>query len=282
MRTTGSRQIRSVVTHVANQHHGVGTAVLIAAGALVLTVLVRALYVGPLLGVLSWRARHAQKVEGRLQDMQGRMDTPDGRRETYAEVNRRRRHNSERDLDRFAVRVTRVLADIEYFLREPLGWREGTAVIWAGMRGAITVAAAQTLPDDTPQRSVLVLIAFADVAAMSLLIQGGSIGPLLRYIAPEHDDAAARELDVAERDRLFDVLRTSAETVVQPPGLDATVTPDNFNVSKRYRLEVIAAQRSALLDERDNGTFDANVLEHALATLDASQIDIDLRGAPVT
>jgi CPA1 family monovalent cation:H+ antiporter len=44
---------------------------------------------------------------------------------------------------------------------------------------------------------------------------------------------------------------------------------------------VIAAQRSALLDARDNGTFDADVLEAMLANLDASQIDIEMRGTPV-
>ncbi len=54
------------------------------------------------------------------------------------------------------------------------------------MRGAVTVAAAQTLADDTPQRAVLVLIAFA-VAAMSLLVQGGTIGPLLALIKPGVD-----------------------------------------------------------------------------------------------
>ena len=40
---------------------------------------------------------------------------------------------------------------------------------------------------------------------------------------------------------------------------------------------MIAAQRSALLDARDNGTFDADLLANALANLDASQIAIEMR-----
>ena len=40
-----------------------------------------------------------------------------------------------------------------------MGWREGVVFVWAGMRGAVTLAAAQTLPLDTPNRSLLVLIA---------------------------------------------------------------------------------------------------------------------------
>jgi hypothetical protein len=51
-------------------------------------------------------------------------------------------------------------------------------------------------------------------------------------------------------------------------------------VAKGHRLKVIAAQRSALLDARDNGTFDADVLANALVNLDASQIAIEMRGGP--
>ncbi|HEY2794316.1 MAG TPA: cation:proton antiporter, partial [Micromonosporaceae bacterium] len=45
-------QIKAIVTSVERDHAGVTAAVLVAAGALVLTVLVRAAYVAPLLGVL--------------------------------------------------------------------------------------------------------------------------------------------------------------------------------------------------------------------------------------
>ena len=38
------------------------------------------------------------------------------------------------------------------------------------------------------------------------------------------------------------------------------------------------SQREALLDARDNGLFDADVLADALANLDASEIAIELRG----
>ncbi len=43
---------------------------------------------------------------------------------------------------------------------------------------------------------------------------------------------------------------------------------------------MIAAQRAALLDARDFGTFDADGLATALANLDATEIAIDLRGRP--
>ena len=270
-------QLKSVVTSVEQDHAGVGTAVLIAAGAFVLTVLVRAAYVAPLLGILRSRTEHGVKMQTRVQGMQERMSTPEGKQEMFKEVNPRGRPASERDLDRFARRITLVLADIEYFRRAPLGWREGTAVVWAGMRGAVTVAAAQTLPEDTPQRSVLVLIAFA-VAAMSLLVQGGTIGPLLRRISPKVDQAAIDEQTDAERTRLMQLLRASAETIPEPPLPEGAPRREQFYVAKRHRLAVLTAQRSALLDARDNGTFDADVLADELANLDAAQFAIEMRG----
>ncbi|WP_378145435.1 cation:proton antiporter [Cnuibacter sp. UC19_7] len=268
-------QITSILADVEREHAGIGLAVLIAAGALLITLLVRAVYVGPLLAVLSWRSARLARMKDRVQGMQERITSPEGAKETFEEVNHRRRPRSERDLQRFVSRVTQVVADVEYFLRAPLGWREGTAVVWAGMRGAVTVAAAQTLPEGTPQRPVLVLIAFA-VAVLSLLVQGGTIGPLLKRIAPQTDKAAvARQAD-EERSRLFELMRTSGESIERPP-VDGERSAESFERAKQYQLDLIAAQRAALLDARDNGTFDADVLETALANLDASQIAIEMR-----
>ena len=174
--------------------------------------------------------------------------------------------------------VAAVVAGVVTGIRAPLGWREGTAVVWAGMRGAVTVAAAQTLPDDAPQRPLLVLIAYA-VAAASLLLQGGTIGPLLRRIAPPvPNDARAQEEE--QQRRLGELMRATAEAL--PPDVDphpaGERSPAAFDAARRRLLTVLAAPRSALLDARDAGTFDADVLEDALADLDASEIAIELRG----
>ena len=171
----------------------------------------------------------------------------------------------------------RALADIDYLLREPLGWHEGAAVVWAGMRGAVTVAAAQTLPDDTPQRSVLVLVAFT-VAAMSLLVQGGTIGPLLRLVRPPAAGPGTEEHASAERTQIMELLRAGTETIAEPVLPEDTPRMTRFEVARTYRMEVLAAQRSALLDARDHGTFDADMLADFLATIDADQIAIEMRG----
>ncbi|WP_343901848.1 cation:proton antiporter [Arthrobacter rhombi] len=271
-------QIRSIVQHVEQDHAGVGVAVLIAAGALVLTILVRAAYVVPLLGSLSRRAHRGAKLQGRLEGMHEKLSSPEEGQNAVAESTARsRRTLSERDRQRFTVRITRSLADIDYFLRAPLGWREGTAVVWAGMRGAVTVAAAQTLPEDTPMRSVLVLIAFA-VALMSLLLQGGTIGLLLRRIMPPSGDKSGEAQSQAEQERLLDLMRERAGAVQEPETGEGATRRELFEAAKRHQVAVIEAQRSTLLDARDEGTFDADVLEDALANLDAAQVAIEMRG----
>ena len=269
-------QIKQIVTNVEADHAGVLAAVLIAAGALLLVLLVRAAYVAPLLAILAAGSRRGAKMQDRLAGMKEKMATDEGKEESFSEVNRRSRPASERDINRFARRVTQALADIEYFQRQPLGWREGATVVWAGMRGAVTVAAAQSLPADTPQRSALVLIAFV-VAALSLLIQGGTIGPFLRLITPPAS-ATDEEQTIAQRKEILEFLRASAESIEAPATREPT--DEGFAADKKYRLAVLAAQRNALLDARDNGTFDADVLAYALANLDASQIAIELRGGP--
>jgi len=270
-------QISSIVANVERDHAGVWTAVLVAAGALVLTIVVRAGYVAPLLWVLSTLRNRNEKMQGRLLEMREKMSTPEGAEQMFGEMNGRRRRASDNQIERLGRRVVQTLADITYFRNAPLGWRDGTAVVWAGMRGAVTVAAAQTLPEDTPQRSVLVLIAFA-VAVMSLLVQGGTIGPLLRAVAPKVDQAAVDAQTTAERTRLMQLLKTSAEAV--PPGPPVERSIKGFISSKQHELAVIDAQRAALLEARDHGTFDADVLAYALQILDASQIALEMRGGP--
>jgi CPA1 family monovalent cation:H+ antiporter len=111
---------------------------------------------------------------------------------------------------------------------------------------------------------------------LSLLVQGGTIGPLLRRIAPPEDPEAAAQ-DDAERARIVDLLKESALSVPAPVAVAGDRSPETFAQARAHRLAVLDAQRAALLDARDHGTFDADLLEDALLNLDASQIAIELR-----
>ena len=176
-------------------------------------------------------------------------------------------------------RLRRISADIDYFTAVPLGWREGSVITWAGMRGAVTLAAAQTLPQTAPDRSLIIFIAFL-VAAGSLIIQGGTLPLLVRIVKPAGVD---REAAKRERHALGELLRDVAKEVreqraAEEATRDGSGTATERELSRRLRIEIIEAQRAALLAARDEGAFSSSVLTGALEALDAEQITMELRG----
>ena len=56
-----------------------------------------------------------------------------------------------------------------------------TVIGWAGMRGVVTLAAALSLPADIESRDLLLICAFA-VILVTVLLQGTTLGPLIRYL----------------------------------------------------------------------------------------------------
>jgi CPA1 family monovalent cation:H+ antiporter len=131
--------------------------------------------------------------------------------------------------------VRRYLADVEYLNREPLHAREGVLLTWAGMRGVVTVAAAQTLPLTTPHRPLLVAIAFT-VAAGSLLIQGGSLPFVVRWLGLAGRDTAPE----GERERLDDEMTRAGRAALDDPGLrqpDGTPYDANLLTMTRARID---------------------------------------------
>lgn len=181
----------------------------------------------------------------------------------------RRGIRSPADLQKFASRFGRMMGDIHYITEQKLGRKEGTLVVWAGMRGAVTVAAAQTLPLDTPHRALLVFIAFA-VATFSLLIQGGTVGALVKKLYADEDTGDDAEQSNQQRQKLgwaLDITERNTEIPADTSERDA-------------RILVIEAQRTAILDARDAGIFDPELLSTTLRTLDAKQIALEMRVDP--
>ena len=96
-------------------------------------------------------------------------------------------------------------SDIDYFENEPLGPREGSVIVWAAMRGAITLAAAQTISSDAPMRSFLLTIALF-IASGALVIQGLSLPWLIRLIKPK---MASADISEEEREELRQVMSSA-------------------------------------------------------------------------
>ncbi|MDR5700034.1 cation:proton antiporter [Agromyces aerolatus] len=282
-------------------HHGIGLALV----ALPAILLVRAAYVFPTLAIFAARTRRAAALRPKLTAAQQRLDDHDlaelaedvADREAERHQRSRRHVPSDARIARLRTRLRRKVADLDYFLAVPLGWREGTVIVWAGMRGAVTLAAAQTLPEDTPVRSLLVITAFF-VAAFSLIGQGGTLPWLVRVVKPAGVDHQAM---AGERAEIRQLLRTVAEDVLRrrrgaaDPASPAESAPVSDLVARvereasaparrpseeefrQLRLEIIAAQRDALLEARDDGIFSSEVLGRMLETLDADQISMELR-----
>src|SRR5699024_7478940 len=116
-----------------------------------------------------------------------------------------------------------------------------------------------TLPGDTPHRSLLVLIAFL-VATASLLLQGGTLRTVIRWVKPQTE---SHEALAGERR----ALRVLLAEVADGEG------------EETLQLEVIAAQREALLAARDGGRFSSAALRGALDVLDAAEVRLLLRWA---
>ena len=361
-----------IVEKVDASDLGVRRAVGVAVLAGAMTVVVRALVVAPMLKLLSHRtarwAVHWEENEEAIHQFQNRCaaivrgeaempQVPWDRR--FAQVQRKLRRDPShesiaRRARRISSRVRRRGADLDYFAADPLRSREGAVIVWAGMRGAITLAAAQTLPTTAPHRPFLLLVAML-VAAGSLTLQGLTLPALVRVSRPamagsadEEERAAVISLLVnAARDVVGDghdltgrsvheAVATSAEpvaevsrpapqaegtTVLQEPaaseakaelGTSSTCAQDGENLSptldqhallrregtdivlspaavarawtdptwrhdelapmRERALDMIRAQREALLDAGDEGLYSADSLEHALDRLDFQEI----------
>lgn len=170
-------------------------------------------------------------------------------------------------------RFTRYIADVDYWLRQPLGSKEVILLTWSGMRGVVTLAAAQTLPLWTPHRSLLILIAFF-VAAGSLILQGGSLPWTVKALGLAGQDATPADDWTRLQTELDHLASPGAPT--QPDAATGPADPSPAPAQPLGELAQLRARREALLELRSTGTYASRTLSTALAELDAEEIRIQL------
>ncbi|KIP52668.1 cation:proton antiporter [Leucobacter komagatae] len=288
-------ELSKIINDVQRDGAGVWTAVGLAAIGLVVVTLLRALYVAPLIASLGRSQKRGEQIKPTLERLQTKLDSA-GDEDFEMVRDGRSRTVPARRLSQLQGHVRRKSADIDYFTKKPLGWREGTVIAWAGMRGVVTLAAAQTLPAETPSRSLLILVAFL-VAGASLLLQGGTLPWVVRKVQPDSPDP---QEDAAERAELLELLIEVGKDRVGPAHVsDTTVTPGRLEQREEsevlgalgagehdaqerarrsaLRREILLAQRELLLAMRKEARFSSATLSHALATLDAEQIALEMR-----
>ncbi|HEY8301780.1 MAG TPA: Na+/H+ antiporter [Jatrophihabitans sp.] len=172
-------------------------------------------------------------------------------------------------------------------------------VAWAGMRGVVTLAAVFLLPQETPQRAVLALAAFVVVAG-TLLIQGLSLPWLVRALRLPAPDAAEDALQAAglvnAAGRAGLAVLDELATDTDPPevvselrerasrrtnqiweqlGRSQAELEPPAAAYRRLRLQMLSAERSSILEARDSGRYDDEVLRSALTAIDFEESLLD-------
>lgn len=294
-------ELDQIVQDVLVRHEGIALPTFVALAALMILLLVRAGYVAFLLWAGRLRARRTDRT--RFEEFDARIDAfeEEGFPERPAPGGRRRAARSpeqaERRVSLMRRRVARALADIDYYQASPLGWKHGTIIVWAGMRGVVTLAAAQTIPRTVEDRPVLIYIAFL-VALVSLMLQGLTLPWVVGKLRLDRGDDSPD--DHAEKQQLDAQLRAAAASALDDPSLtrrDGTgFAPDVLErMRARYaypvteeltlgandmlelRIALIEAQRTRLRTLSSGGTFSTRSLRHMLAELDADQLSTELR-----
>lgn len=155
-------------------------------------------------------------------------------------------------------------------------WRESLIIGWSGMRGLVSLAAALSLPDTIvggapfPARALVLFLSFSVILA-TLVVQGLSLGTLIRLLRIREDEGSIREENLARteaaRAAIAEIDRLAAESglggdmldrirlhyVAQieqwAPGDDVDGRSD-ADVADQIRLAAIDAERRAVLDLR--------------------------------
>lgn len=295
-------ELLAIVNDVREEQGSLWLAIGVAVAVATLVNLIRAAYVAPMLWFLRRRRIQGEEIKERIAQIQARIDEGIAPRPKPGVDQAVLEARVDEQVEQFQTRARRVRADIAYHTSTPMGWREGIVLVWAGMRGVVTLAAAQTLPADTPERSLLVLIAVI-VAVGTLIVQGITLPWVVRRV-----DLSAEVSSVFDPDRvplLIDLGRAAEEFLTDPELVRADgsayseetlqhlrehlVLPTDDEERgmarvaqieyRELRAKVVRRMREALLDLRRDGLYSSQALINALRILDADQITTEMRVA---
>lgn len=178
-------------------------------------------------------------------------------------------------------------------------WRVTFLAGWSGLRGVVSLAAALALPVDFPERDLVLLVTFG-VILVTLVGQGLSLPLVVRWLGlagSEPDDAEERDARRAmHRVGLVEVERLRPLWPTHAPLLDRLqsafadreghLATDDENESEARRAEhreheaiqlaVIAVQRQTLIQLRDSGAINDQVLRIVERELDYEELRMEL------
>ncbi|HEY7815112.1 MAG TPA: Na+/H+ antiporter [Nakamurella sp.] len=147
-------------------------------------------------------------------------------------------------------------------------WRPLAAVSWAGMRGVVSLAAAQTLPLDTPYRSLLLTCTIAVILG-TLVVQGLTLPTVIKWLRFPGDPAA--EID-AERMAARDEANRAIAAAVEKEVAENDIPPDR---ARRMRLWVETRDWRNLAADRSSATDTGRTRLHRLADWNRDMMNIE-------
>lgn len=262
-------------------------------------------FVWPLLALVQRSEARAEAQASRIGTLLDRLQNTAMGAERWVgrAVSPRTQERFEMRRDGFSRQVERRQNDVAQLKAEGLDRRGAVVLGWAGMRGVVTLAAAQSLPAETPYREQLILIAFT-VALVTLLLQGGTLPLVIRLVKIQGADRAADRRELAT---LLDEMSAAGLEALDDPSFEL---PDgqavNAEVLERVRTdtllatqtaweraehaddedgilrsphqqyralrrEVLTAERDVLLDARSRGAYPSRILERAQSLLDQEE-----------
>jgi CPA1 family monovalent cation:H+ antiporter len=185
-------------------------------------------------------------------------------------------------------------------LTEPISWRWRHIIAWGGLRGALSLALALSLPASLGTDRYLIRTMAFGVALFTLLIQATTMRPLIQHLKIITIDPA--QVEYTQRHARLNALRAAEahierryrEGLISTPAWErirpqiqsqAALLADSIRQFLRVqpkleteeldiaRREILRAQRSAYLGMRVDGVISEDVYEKLAAEVDAALED---------
>lgn len=178
-------------------------------------------------------------------------------------------------------------------------WQFPVLISWAGIRGAVSLAAALALPSGLPGRDLIVFLTFAVIMA-TLIGQGLTLPPLIHALRI-HDDGSAEREDAKARIRAAEAAlerldELADEDWVRPDTLERLRGSYRFRSNRfrarydgvdddgveqrsaqfqRLRRELLDAERQAVVQLRNEGVITEAVLQRVQRDIDLEDSRLD-------
>ncbi|MET4727990.1 Na+/H+ antiporter [Lysobacter enzymogenes] len=144
-------------------------------------------------------------------------------------------------------------------------WRLRVLIGWSGMRGVLTLATAMSLPAEFPGRDLIVLSALVVVLG-TLVVQGATIAPLIRWLDIPPDTSLRHDID-----RARDVIRASTPSNNASLGTGRSAVESD---GTQRELAAVVAQREALHRLLRERQIAADVFAHLQEELDWRELSL--------